>query len=273
MDLQNGYIVTSGYKINYITGGQGFPVVLFPGWPSNFKANDSTLNILKHHFTVYAINLPGFGCSDAVKPKPTLENLTELFAKLFTKLGIREFSLVGLSFGGLLALNYAAFHPSQVKNLLLVAPPVKYDWIPNRMKRFLHLINIIDKIPGLFSLLQVTVNSNIIFPLLYALVTRYHYDGDGKTDFENNRAGLKIMNFQDNLDMFNLVRGLDLTPILSRITARTLVLYGTNDSFVGDSPIKINQYRPNSALIQLPAEHWNILSKYPDHQIIAFLSH
>lgn len=115
-------IIINGLKVNYLLSDnfQAERAIIFlPGWNSPadiFCGQVSTDNLL-------ALNLPGFFGSE----KPTTvwgtSNYSLFLAEFLKKLTVKNPILVGHSFGGAVALRYAA-SGHQVKKLILIGAAV-----------------------------------------------------------------------------------------------------------------------------------------------------
>jgi 4,5:9,10-diseco-3-hydroxy-5,9,17-trioxoandrosta-1(10),2-diene-4-oate hydrolase len=123
--------LSNGLRIHYTEIGQpvaGSPTVVFihgggPGSSaySNYKLNLPAIVAAGHH--VIAPDLPGFGLSD--KPDDidyTSTLMRESLRELLLARGVGPVVLLGNSFGGGVALEYALAHPESVRALVLVAP-------------------------------------------------------------------------------------------------------------------------------------------------------
>lgn len=115
---------TRDWKLHYQEAGQGHPVVLLhgsgpgsSGW-SNFAGN---IEALSEHFHVYAVDMPGWGASDAV----TVDELdhVETLVQFLDTLGIDEAAIVGNSMGGANALRMATEYPQRVSHVVTMGPP------------------------------------------------------------------------------------------------------------------------------------------------------
>jgi len=112
--------VVFGQNIRYFEAGQGTAVILLHGmggakeqWMGNFGA-------VAAGYHVYAIDQIGFGHSD----KPLLDYkiatfVDFLYAFMQTQ-NIGKATLIGNSFGGWIALDFALHHPGTVEKLVLV---------------------------------------------------------------------------------------------------------------------------------------------------------
>jgi pimeloyl-ACP methyl ester carboxylesterase len=104
------------------TAGSGPPVVYFHGamglqW-------DPFLDSLAEGHTVYAPEHPGTtpGDPDGIKPLDNLWDLVLSYYEVFDQLGLRAPSVVGHSFGGMVAAEVAATNPERVSRLVLIDP-------------------------------------------------------------------------------------------------------------------------------------------------------
>jgi len=57
-------VTIENMKINYICVGEGENVLVLHGWGANIDTVMPIVNLLKDHFKVYALDMPGFGKSD-----------------------------------------------------------------------------------------------------------------------------------------------------------------------------------------------------------------
>src|SRR6516162_6465441 len=102
------------------TAGQGQPLVfLHSGYGLIWS---DFLDQLARDFTIYAPEHPGTseGDPDAVKPLDDLWDLVLYYYELFDKLGLEAPSVVGHSFGGMIAAELAATNPRRVGKLVLI---------------------------------------------------------------------------------------------------------------------------------------------------------
>jgi pimeloyl-ACP methyl ester carboxylesterase len=112
-------------NINYIQYGnqEGKNVVLLHGWGQNTEMMDPIGKGLEKDFYITNIDLPGFGKSTEPTYGYTLYDYYEILDKLLTKLKIKNPILIGHSFGGRLAIIYAA--KKKVEKLVLLSSPFK----------------------------------------------------------------------------------------------------------------------------------------------------
>jgi len=100
-------------------GGSGTPVVLLHGLASNARIWDLTAPLLAQRFRVLALDQRGHGLSD--KPDGyDFPSISGDLAAFIEALGLERPGLVGHSWGGNVALQFAADHPDAVAWLALV---------------------------------------------------------------------------------------------------------------------------------------------------------
>ncbi|MEU4432915.1 alpha/beta hydrolase [Nocardia rhamnosiphila] len=120
-------VTTRDWTLRYYEAGpvDARPIVLLhgsgpgaTGW-SNFAGN---IPRLAERFHVYAVDMPGWGESDAV----TVDKLDHLGAavQFLDAVGIEKAAFVGNSMGGHTSLRLAIHHPERVTHLVTMGPPI-----------------------------------------------------------------------------------------------------------------------------------------------------
>ena len=110
---------TSPTGLFYEVSGAGEPVVLIHAFSLDRRMWEPQVAALEGQFRVIRYDLRGHGQS--VEPTEPYTGFDDLRALLDT-LGIARASLVGLSAGSELAINFAIAHPDRVARLVLAAP-------------------------------------------------------------------------------------------------------------------------------------------------------
>ena len=102
--------------------GSGPPVVFLHG--AYGLTWDPFLDALAEKHTVYAPEHPGttLGDPDGIKPLDNLWDLVLYYDELFDQLGLQNPTVIGHSFGGMVAAEIAANYPHRVGKLVLVSP-------------------------------------------------------------------------------------------------------------------------------------------------------
>lgn len=109
------------YLIHSLELGSGRPLLLIHGASGGAANWYRLLGPLSQDHRVQAPDLPGFGLSPAITPRPALGEQAAGLLLAWTRSVTREpFDVVGTSFGGLVALRMAQRAPESVRGLVLI---------------------------------------------------------------------------------------------------------------------------------------------------------
>jgi len=117
--------VVDGVPTVLYTAGAGEPVVFFHG-AGTLDGFDFSIPWTER-FRVIAPFHPGFGESGDDPSFTEPHDYVMHYLELFDALGLETFSLVGLSFGGDLAVRFAIEHGHRLRRLVLIAPSTMLD--------------------------------------------------------------------------------------------------------------------------------------------------
>jgi pimeloyl-ACP methyl ester carboxylesterase len=135
-----------GLRITYRRAGTGPPLVLLHGAWMDSRAWWHQLASLSDEFSVIAWDAPGFGGSQDPPETFRLPDYAEVLAGLIRALGLGHPHVLGLSFGGGLALELYRRHPDLAATLLLAgayagwAGSLPPEVVEQRLERFLREI-------------------------------------------------------------------------------------------------------------------------------------
>lgn len=111
-----------------LTGYQKFngeakkSLLLLHGWQSDSNVwNDVSKSLGASGYAIYALDLPGFGDTQAPSSPFGVSDYAKFVEHFCAKIGLKEITLVGHSFGGRISIKLAATNPTLVKKLALVA--------------------------------------------------------------------------------------------------------------------------------------------------------
>ncbi len=120
MAFQEKFVEADGFRIRYLEAGKGEPLVWFHGGGGLNLNKMHELFADKHH--VVAFECPGFGESPVNERTKSMAELAGTMGKAIAALGIDKFGVMGISFGGKLALWTAILNPDKVTAAVLFAP-------------------------------------------------------------------------------------------------------------------------------------------------------
>lgn len=123
------YLELEGNWIRYRVAGEGPPVVLVHGWLSSGRIWERLAERLAQRFTVYALDLSGFGESDKPIAGYGVRYGSRLLYAFCAHFGLTRATVVGHDIGGIMATKLAADHSEMVSRLVLVATPANENQI------------------------------------------------------------------------------------------------------------------------------------------------
>ena len=114
------YLTNGSLDFYYEEKGQGTPLVLIHGLGSSSRDWELQMAVFTEHFHVIALDLRGHGKTS----KPPGPYSMELYGKdtawLIEELGLGSAIVLGISLGGMVALQLALDYPEVVKKLVIV---------------------------------------------------------------------------------------------------------------------------------------------------------
>jgi pimeloyl-ACP methyl ester carboxylesterase len=109
-------------SIAYERAGEGPPLVLLQGFVGDARSTwGPQIDDLSDDFTVVAWDVPGAGRSSDPPDSFTLPDYADCLAGFVDALGLGRVHVIGLSFGGALALEFYRRHPMTVLSLVLAS--------------------------------------------------------------------------------------------------------------------------------------------------------
>ena len=229
------------------TGPRTAPtVILLHGFGGSLDTWEPWANALSAHYRVIRFDLPGFGLTGA---DPTGDytdaRAMRIMTDLLDQMGVARADVIGNSLGGRLAWTFAAAHPERVRRLVLVSPDGfaspgfaygKAPDVPLMMKALPYVAPrglLRDNLAAAYARPQA---------LSEATVTRYR---DLMLAPGVRRAMLARMEQ-------TVLR--DPAPILARVQAPTLLLWGERDGMIPISNAADYVHDlPHVTLVRLPA--------------------
>lgn len=112
------FVQINGIHIFYEKCGQGKPLILLHGNGESHKIFDKAIEILKEHFTIYALDTRGHGQSEKVSEVHYSEMVEDVHA-FIKSLELNKPVLYGFSDGGIVGLYLAAKYPDLLSRLII----------------------------------------------------------------------------------------------------------------------------------------------------------
>src|SRR5947208_2393353 len=105
--------------VRYRVEGSGEPLVLIHGLGGSGGWWSRNAGVLGRHFTVYSVDLPGFGAMRRSSEPFSIRGAVGWLHSFLHALGLERVSLIGHSMGGLIAAVFAAECPARLHRLIL----------------------------------------------------------------------------------------------------------------------------------------------------------
>lgn len=178
----------------------------------------SLISELAKDFHVVAVDVHGHGDS-GYRPSLTLDEMTDDFYQLITKLELQNVAWFGYSIGGMLGMRLALAHPATIDSLILMATNV-----------FLDEPEIKAQTRQLWELFRDGHRADIAEPALRFFFAKKTYE-DNPALIETFRS--KLINYQDVGGMYEVAGAVferdDIGDKIGAINIPTLVLAGSED--------------------------------------------
>jgi pimeloyl-ACP methyl ester carboxylesterase len=112
-------VSVNGLQLYYEIHGDGEPVVLIPGFAAGRWIWFKQTGNLSRNFRVIVFDPRGVSASDKPEGPQTISLLADDVAHLLQTIGIASAHIVGASFGGFVAQEFALRYPSMTRKLVL----------------------------------------------------------------------------------------------------------------------------------------------------------
>lgn len=234
-------IIRDGVEISYRDEGEGLPVVLLHGFPFSSKMWSRQVAALVPSHRVITPDFRGFG--DSGGAPSTVEQLAGDIQALVEHLELEPFVLGGFSMGGYVAFRYLAQHADRVHALMLLDTRAEADPPEAKQRRYASIDRIksegADGFLNDFAKLVLSPKTVESRPDIVAQVRKM---------MEEDRTESLIGALKA------IAERPDSTPLLGRLTMRTLIVVGEDDKATPpESAKKMHEVISGSKLVTIPA--------------------
>ncbi|WUD70582.1 alpha/beta hydrolase [Streptomyces sp. NBC_00510] len=123
--FRSKYAEVNGFRMHYVRGGKGSPVVLIHGFPQTWTEWRQQMGPLSKKHTVIAVDLRGMGNSQVTKSGYSTAQLAGDVHQLLKQLKLNNgIEVVGHDVGSSVSYAYAAQWPSEVRRMAVMEAPV-----------------------------------------------------------------------------------------------------------------------------------------------------
>jgi pimeloyl-ACP methyl ester carboxylesterase len=124
---ESGYAHLTHYTAAYCEWGDGPPLVLVPGLAGGFELLGPLARLLARHHRVISFQLRGEDDAFALRRRFGLPELAGDLAEFLDWYGLEAPPLMGVSFGGVIALEYAARRPHGLSSLIVQGAGARFE--------------------------------------------------------------------------------------------------------------------------------------------------
>jgi poly(3-hydroxyalkanoate) depolymerase len=116
------------------------PLLLMPGIGSGLEMFQPFVDALDPSIEVIRFDIPGTGASPTPVSPYSIVSLTYLVGKMLDQLGYREVDVLGFSWGGSLAQQFALQFPQRCRHLILGSTGTGVTMVPGQLSAILQLL-------------------------------------------------------------------------------------------------------------------------------------
>ncbi len=120
--------------VHYEVLGRGRPVILLHSWVGSWRYWIPTMQAASIAYRTYALDFWGFGDSDKMPERYSLEQQTNLVDQFMMHMGIGRVALVGHGLGAVVALLFAQRFPRLVDRVMAVCAPFEPGAVNERLR-------------------------------------------------------------------------------------------------------------------------------------------
>jgi pimeloyl-ACP methyl ester carboxylesterase len=224
-----------GIDTNYIVEGEGKCVLLLHGWGSNIKLFEHIISCLERSHKVIALDMPGFG--DTAEPPCawSVDDYVDFVLDFMKNFKCKDLILLGHSFGGrvIIKMNSRENLPFGVTKVVLIDSA---GILPKKSMK--------QKIRTRMYKIGRTLLSISLVRKLYPNALEDFRKRNGSADYNNATPLMR----QTLVKVVNE----DLKPLLSKIKAPTLLIWGDKDTATPISDAKcMEELIPDAGLVTL----------------------
>ncbi|MDT2004856.1 alpha/beta fold hydrolase [Rhodococcus opacus] len=252
--FEDSVVTVGGRRIRVrVRRGTGVPLVLCNGIGAGLEVLDPLVAAMDPKATIVRFDVPGTGGSPASPVPYGIPALACGLGRLLTELGIGVVDVLGLSWGGSLAQQFALQNPRRCRRLVLVATGTGALMVPGHPRVLAKMLT-----PRRFT---DTGYAAAIAGELYGGTARRGGDDVARVFRKQSHAGSRIGY------VHQLLAGAMWTslPVLPLIRQRTLIVAGTDDPIIPLLNAHImNALLPHATVHVHPGGHIDILTNATD---------
>lgn len=262
-----------GLNLNFAKVGRGKPLVFIHGWTNNWEGWIPLAEKLKKHFTLYLLDMPGFGHS-ADLPHYSIQKAADYISGFIKTLSDKP-SLVSVSMGSFVAAEITKRYPKIIYKTILAGSVIndgRHKHIPTAIELFLKAIN---KSSLSRAAIKRLIETKAVAYFAAKYMNMYRWNREIVDLY--GMIGKKLVRKEAYVDMGVSASKYDLKSTLTKLSVPTLLIHGDKDiyssyKFIAKSVIPANKNLSLKVIKdaghvtpwEKPAKVANIIKKFLD---------
>jgi pimeloyl-ACP methyl ester carboxylesterase len=234
--LTGQYLKVRQHPIYHYSAGEGTPVVLLHGVRADVLRIETVVQVLATRFKVYAPDLPGFGKSPPLSGYHSLVAYAEIIKSYINHFQLKNFYLVGISMGGIIAIHTLKANDLPVQKAVLFGTPCHhsvYLLSPHKIVLLKLLLKALyySRI-GLWGLQKLIDSDSIMSPLVRRGQPPQYRD---LATIKYELQQWRVMPIKVWLETMLQILDIDLTQERPTVETPAIVVYSTHDHYINNS--------------------------------------
>jgi pimeloyl-ACP methyl ester carboxylesterase len=216
-------IKVGGIQLYYEIHGEGAPLVLIPGFRTGLWLWFKQVETLAQKFRIVIFDPRGMGQSDQMDGPLTIKALAADVAGLLSELDIAEAHILGASFGGFVAQEFAIAYPLMTRSLILCC---------TSFGGARHLLPSVSTMQALAAIEGLNTEERTRQNLLAAFSPKFIREHPAEVERIIKLRLNNPVTDQAHFAQLQAAAGFDAQARVSQIKAPTLILTGDEDTIV-----------------------------------------
>jgi pimeloyl-ACP methyl ester carboxylesterase len=215
---QVGYAHLKNYSVEYRTWGSGPPLVLIPGLAGGIQLLSPLARQLATHFQVISYQLRGEDDCFALRRNFGMSDLVQDLAEFLDWECVERPTIMGVSFGGAIALEFAVRYPQKAEALIVQGAGARFER------------GLLQQVAGMVLSQYPLPSDSPFINQFFNLLFGKRQKADSLFQFVTRQCWQTDQSIMAH--RFRLVEHYDIANRLPRIKAPTLILTGERDLLV-----------------------------------------
>ncbi len=238
----------SGAEIWYKKTGTGAPLLQIHGSAFGHRNFEKLTPLSAQHFECIDFDMPGYGESKGAAGKREMADLADEVFEFIKAIGYEKINIHGTSFGAMIGLTLAARHPEVIDRLIFSCFLCRYDQAAREMRGTWKRAARESGMEAVADLTSVA-----------GFARSYYERPEAQAQLAAMREAFSHTLPEAFIAGTEAIERSDLTPLVSKIKARTLLIAGKEDNMTPFSPgasgvgfAQIEKIIPDSKMVIIP---------------------